>query len=77
MPRRLPRDVDHRCLDSVLRHIGCVKLRVRGSHARYSCPSGRVTVPIYKVYSPGLLMKIIAQVGLSREEFLRLYEELC
>jgi len=39
--------------------------------------SRKVTIPKYDYYTPGLLLELLAEIGLNREEFIRLYEEYC
>ncbi|MDT7868324.1 MAG: type II toxin-antitoxin system HicA family toxin [Candidatus Pacebacteria bacterium] len=51
------------------------KVRQRGSHIRLKCPGRKsVTVPNYKEVSRALLRKILRDVEISIEEFLKLLE---
>ncbi len=62
-----------------LSKIGFQSTRQKGSHLVMKHPDGRITViPIHKgeEIGRGLLRKIIREVKLSREEFLRLIEEV-
>ncbi len=76
---RLPRDVGYRCLSKILAKLGWKPIRTRGSHVRFqNTATGRkVTIPKYRVYAPSLLLDLLAEIGLARDEFLRLYEEYC
>ncbi|HEX6088268.1 MAG TPA: type II toxin-antitoxin system HicA family toxin [Thermoanaerobaculia bacterium] len=60
---------------AVLLDLGFVQIRQRGSHKQFRHADGRVTtVPDHKGrdIAPGLLRKILDDVGLAAEEFLRL-----
>ncbi len=76
---RLPRDVDYKCLDKILRRLGWKPIRQRGSHVIYKhiVSKGIVVVPKYREYSPNILLSILAQASIDRNKFLELYEELC
>jgi len=76
---KLPRDVDYNCLAKILRRRGWKPIRIRGSHVRYeNTATGRkVTIPMYNYYTPGLLLDLLAEIGLSREDFIKLYKEYC
>jgi predicted RNA binding protein YcfA (HicA-like mRNA interferase family) len=57
-------------LIKVLKKLGYEVVRQKGSHVRLKAegkPS--LTVPCHKTLKPGLLNKILKEVGLSREEF--------
>lgn len=57
-------------LIKVLEKIGYCVVRQRGSHVRLKAPEKpSLTVPRHKNIKPGLLLKILKEVGLSREEF--------
>jgi predicted RNA binding protein YcfA (HicA-like mRNA interferase family) len=63
----------------ILTKIGFHIARQRGSHVFLRHADGRTTVvPVHKgeVIGRGLLLKIIKDVKLSREEFLKLIESL-
>ena len=58
-----------------LSKIGYQVLRQRGSHIRLSCSNKKnVTVPDYEAISRGLLRKILRDVELSPEEFIKLLD---
>jgi len=55
--------------------LGFVTMRQKGSHVFYRHPDGRTTVvPLHRGedISTGLLLKIIRDCGLSRDEFLEM-----
>ncbi len=62
-------------LIKVLKKLGFVEVRVRGSHHRFIHPDGRkTTVPVHgnEPIGPGLLNKIIKQdLKMRREEFFK------
>ena len=56
-----------------LAKVGYQVVRQRGSHMRLACPGKTsITVPNYKVVGRGLLKKILRDVELSAEEFMKL-----
>jgi len=58
---------------SILKSIGFLEVRQRGSHKQYRHPDGRcTTVPFHKGrdISPILLRQIARDIGISIEEFL-------
>jgi len=62
----------------LLSTLGFVIVRKRGSHVVMKHPDGRITVvPVHsgEDISRGLLMKIIEDTRLSREEFLKLLKQ--
>lgn len=66
-------------LIKVLEKTGFVMARQKGSHVFLKHPDGRATVvPVHKgeEIGRGLLRKIIKDAKLTREEFLKLLEEL-
>jgi len=68
-----------RKLIKALEKIGFVATRQKGSHVFLKHSDGRATVvPVHKgeEIRRGLLRKIIKDVKLTREEFLKLLEEL-
>jgi len=70
LPVLKPRDVV-----SVLSHLGFAEVRQRGSHKQFRHPDGRVTtVPFHagRDISPNLLRKIIEDIRLTPEEFIKL-----
>jgi predicted RNA binding protein YcfA (HicA-like mRNA interferase family) len=68
LPRVTGRDVVQ-----ALRRLGWVVVVQKGSHVQLRNPvrGGRVTVPVHagETIGPGLLRSILAQAGLSRDEF--------
>ncbi|MBI1742545.1 type II toxin-antitoxin system HicA family toxin [Candidatus Acetothermia bacterium] len=61
---------------AVLQRVGFRFIRQRGSHAIYVHPDGRMTeIPIHsgEDIGRGLLRKIIRDMKISREEFLKLW----
>ncbi len=63
-------------LIKVLQKIGYQVVRQKGSHVRlkaFGKPS--LTVPNHKVIKPGLLNKILKDVGLTREDLERLLKD--
>ena len=58
--------------------VGFMVVRKRGSHVVMKHSDGRITVvPVHsgEEIGTGLLMKIIKDTGLSREEFMKLLKE--
>ncbi len=67
--------VDPRTMDRVLRRLGFVPVRQKGSHLFYRHPDGRTTtVPQHKGrdLAVPLVRAILADVRVSPDEFLRL-----
>ncbi|HEX9407665.1 MAG TPA: type II toxin-antitoxin system HicA family toxin [Thermoanaerobaculia bacterium] len=61
-------------LVSILERLGFVEIRQRGSHKQFRHPDGRVTtVPFHsgRDISPSLLRKILEDIRLRPEDFLR------
>ncbi len=73
---RLP-VVGYRCFSRILRALGWREKRRKGSHVILERNGSIVVVPDYREYSRGFLLKLMAQAGITQEEFLSLYEELC
>ncbi len=69
--------IDYKCFRKILRSLGWEERRRRGSHVIFRRGSEIVVVPDYREYSRGLLIKLMAQAGITRDELLSLYEELC
>ena len=70
MPVLKPREVVR-----VLSHLGFAEVRQRGSHKQFRHSDGRVTtVPFHggRDISPNLLRKIIEDLRLTPEEFVKL-----
>jgi len=65
-----------RMLMKVLRRLGFVEIRSRGSHRRFAHPDGRkTTVPVHRGRDlpRGLLRQIVTlDVGISMDEFVNL-----
>jgi predicted RNA binding protein YcfA (HicA-like mRNA interferase family) len=62
-------------LVSLLARLGFSEIRQRGSHKQFRHPNGRVTtVPFHagRDISPNLLRKIIEDIRLTPEEFIKL-----
>ncbi len=60
---------------SVAQELGFEKERQTGSHERWNHPGGRsVTIPIHggREIGPPLFFKIVRQLGVTPEEFLKL-----
>lgn len=60
---------------AVLEQLGFVEIRQRGSHKQFRHSDGRVTtVPDHKGrdIAPGLLRKILEDIRMSAEDFLRI-----
>ena len=61
---------------SILSQLGFAEVRQRGSHKQFRHTDGRVTtVPFHagRDISPNLLRKIIEDIRLTPEEFLKLF----
>jgi len=62
-----------KALIKVLLKLGYREARQRGSHIRLSCPGRKpVTVPNYTTIDRALLRKILRDIELDPEEFLKL-----
>ena len=70
MPR-LP-VVSGRQMIAVLTQAGFAEVRQRGSHVSLQKGSFRTVVPLHTDLSPGTLLAILRQAGLTRDELLRL-----
>ena len=67
--------VKHRVLFRVLKKLGFVCVRQKGSHTIWEHPDGRITVvPIHSKESigKGLLAKILSDIEIGIEEFEKL-----
>lgn len=65
-------------LIKILTKLGFEKIRIKGSHLFMRHPDGRTTiVPIHRGegIGPGLLRKIINEIKINREEFLKLLND--
>jgi len=73
MDRLTPLPPERVC--GALERLGFVAIRQKGSHIFYRHPDGRTTVvPFHRGedISKGLLLKIIRDCGLSKDEFLKM-----
>ena len=71
---KLPTDLSGRELRTALERTGFVFRRQTGSHMilRREEPYARVVIPDHKQIRAGTLRRIIADAGLTSDEFLRL-----
>ena len=70
---KLPRKFSGRDLLKVFRKLGFEIERQRGSHVFLRHPDGRrLTIPVYDVVPVNLLLWILAEANVSREEFLKI-----
>jgi len=71
---RVPRDLSGDDVRKALAKIGFELSRQKGSHMmlRREDPATLVVVPAHKIVKAGTLRKIIAQAGLTVDEFLEL-----
>jgi predicted RNA binding protein YcfA (HicA-like mRNA interferase family) len=68
-----PRVLKPRQVAAILKHLGFVEVRRRGSHRQYRHADGRgTTVPFHagRDISPTLLRQIAKDIGLTMQEFL-------
>ncbi|MDN5358216.1 MAG: hypothetical protein PWP76_59 [Candidatus Diapherotrites archaeon] len=65
-------------MTKVLQKLGYVQIRQKGSHVILKKDKKLVVVPIHrgKPLKRGLVRLIIKEVGITREEFLKLLEEV-
>jgi predicted RNA binding protein YcfA (HicA-like mRNA interferase family) len=73
---KLPTDLSGREVRAALERVGFVFRRQSGSHMvlRRADPYARAVVPDHKQIRTGTLRRIIADAGLTVEEFMRLLE---
>ena len=73
---KLPTDLTGREVRAALERVGFVFRRQSGSHMvlRREEPYGRAVVPDHKQIRIGTLRRIIADAGLSVEQFMQLLE---
>jgi len=58
----------------VLTKLGYYEARQRGSHIRLCCDGRKpTTIPDHKIIGPGLLRKVLRDIKLSPEDFIKLY----
>ena len=77
MPKLIP--ISGRKLCKIIEKLGFEKIHQVGSHARYNHPDGRKTViPVHgnEVLGKGLLIEILKQIKLSREEYDKLRKKV-
>lgn len=73
---KLPTDLSGRDVRAALERAGFAFRRQRGSHMilRRSDPYARVIIPDHRTVRPGTLRRIIADAGMTIEQFLQLLE---
>ncbi len=62
-----------------LLHIGCEHSRTKGSHLIYTCPDCTRSVVVQAHKSPvppGIIRSNLETLGMSREEFFRILDEV-
>ncbi len=64
--------VSGRQMVAALKRAGFEEVRQRGSHVSLRKGSQRTIVPLHPDLSPGTLLAILRQAGLTRDELLRL-----
>ena len=70
---KLPRKISGKDLLKVFHRLGFEVERQRGSHVFLRHPDGRrLTIPVYDIVPVNLLVWILAEANISREQFLRL-----
>jgi len=71
---KLPTDLSGREVRAALEHAGFIFRRQRGSHMmlRRDQPYARVVVPDHRQIRSGTLRRIIADAGLTIEQFIEL-----
>ena len=81
MRRRLPRLSGREVVEILVRKFGFTLRRQRGSHVvlvKYTGDRKIVTVvPLHPELKPGTLLGVLELAEMSREEFLKAYEEDC
>ncbi len=81
MRQRLPRLSGHEVIEILDRKFGFTVRRQRGSHvvlAKHVEGKKIVTiVPLHPELKPGTLLGVLELAGITREEFLKAYEEDC
>ncbi|MEB3845073.1 MAG: type II toxin-antitoxin system HicA family toxin [Desulfurococcales archaeon] len=81
MRRRLPRLSGREVVELLTRKFGFTVRRQRGSHVvlvKHADDRKIVTVvPLHPELKPGTLLGVLELAGITREEFLRTYEEDC
>ena len=66
-------------LERAARKLGFIKVRQRGSHARWKHPDGRSeTIPMHSSMQVGgwLFFEILSQLGITEEEYRELLQHL-
>jgi len=73
---KLPTDLSGREVRATLERVGFIFRRQAGSHMmlRRDQPYARVVVPDHKQVRPGTLRRIIADAGLTVEQFVELLQ---
>ncbi len=81
MKQRLPRLSGREVIEILVKKFGFVISRQRGSHiVLVKRVEGRkivTVVPLHPELKPGTLLGVLELAGITREEFLRAYEEDC
>lgn len=68
---KLPRDISGEEMVRILKRLGFLAVRQRGSHIRMEGRGRKITVPSHGAILPGTLQSILEQAGVSMEEFLK------
>jgi len=73
-PAKLPRNISGQDFRKAVARAGFEFRRQRGSHMVLfrAAPPTTLVVPDHDVLKPGLLRKLIEQIGLTTEEFIEL-----
>lgn len=76
MPRLRP--VSWKILVKISEHWGCQYLRKKGSHHILKCPGAKrvVVIPEYEEVEVEIIKNNMRTVGMSREDYFRLLEEV-
>lgn len=74
----MPKIPSYRHLDKVLRKLGFIIVRIKGSHIQYQKGVSLITIPKHsnKEISIGVLGIILKELSLSRDEFWELYRSI-
>lgn len=73
---KLPRQISGKDLLKVFRNLGFEVVRQRASHVFLRHSDGRrLTIPVYEQVPVNLLIWILAEAKITREEFLKTHEK--
>jgi len=75
---KLPR-LSGKEMAKLVERLGFEKVHQVGAHAKYAHPDGRITmVPMHgnEEIGPGLTNEIIKQLGITREEYIKLSKKV-